>query len=282
MPGVGDYSLFQSCRFCLPIYLSCYSLGTMTSARVQGSLDYLNSQEPDDESQATAIDTVERLLVGDDIETSQKTSTDPISGIKPAPILVTKVARCLAKRAEYNSPLQKSGICDWADTPNNEECTAIMISRKKQRIHANTKVKHLASQRYGGNGSSTRAGFISDCIGGDSAADSFNKPEPFGSTDDLYEAYDIGPSTQMAAEAMEALSNASTVNCVVRENAHPESSALITNLGKERKADKIHSIEPPIQKRLVGQWQGKQKESWTVAACKEPSPRHLVRVIQIF
>ena len=77
----------------------------MTSARVQGSLDYLNSQEPDDESQATAIDTVERLLVGDDIETSQKTSTDPISGIKSASILVTKVARCLAKRAEYNSPL---------------------------------------------------------------------------------------------------------------------------------------------------------------------------------
>ncbi|KAG2594148.1 hypothetical protein PVAP13_5NG623500 [Panicum virgatum] len=224
----------------------------MTSARVQGSLDYLNSQESDDESQATAIDTVERLLVGDDIETSQKTSTDPISGIKPAPILVTKVAQCLAKRAEYNSPLQKSGIFDWADTPNNGECTAIMISRKKQRIHANTKVKHLASQRYGGNGSSTRAGFISDCIGGDSAADSFNKPEPFGSTDDLSEAYDIGPSTQMAAEAMEALSNASTVNCVVRENVHPESSVLITNLGKERKADKTCSVEPLIQKRIGG------------------------------
>ena len=219
----------------------------MSRPSVQGSLDYLNSQEPGDESQATAIDTVERLLVGDDIETYQKTSTDPISGIKSASILLTKVARCLAKRAEYNSPLQKSGICDWADTPNNEECTAIMISRKKQRIHANTQLKHLASQRHGVNGSSTRAGFISDCIGGDSAVDSFKKPEPVCSRDDLYEAYDIGPSTQMAAEAMEALSNASTVNCVVRENAHPESSALITNLGKERKADKIHSIEPPVR-----------------------------------
>ncbi|PAN26604.1 hypothetical protein PAHAL_5G024700 [Panicum hallii] len=224
----------------------------MNSARVQGSLDYLNSQEPGDESQATAIDTVERLLVGDDIETSQKTSTYPISGIKSASTLVTKVAQCLAKRTEYNSPLQKSGIFDWADTPNNDECTAILISRKKQRIHANTQVKHLASQRYGGNGSSTRTGFISDCIGGDSAMDSSKKPEPVGSADDLYEAYDIGPSTQMAAEAMEALSNASTVNCVVRENAHPESSVLITNLGKERKADNICSVEPPIQKRIGG------------------------------
>ncbi|CAO2172704.1 unnamed protein product [Urochloa humidicola] len=124
-----------------------------------------------------------------------------------------------------------------------------MISRKKQRIHASTQVKHLASQRCGGNGSSTRAGFVSDCIGGDSGMDYFKKPEPVGSTDDLYEAYDIGPSTQMAAEAMEALSNASTVNCVVRENTHPENS-LGTNLGKERKAGKICSVESPIQKRI--------------------------------
>ena len=218
----------------------------MSSARVHGRLDYLNSQEPGDESQATAIDTVERLLVEDDIEISQKTSTDLISGIKSASILGTKVAQCLSKRAEYNSPLQKSGIFDWADNPKNDECTAIMISRKKQRIHANTQVKHLGSQSYGGNGSSTRAGFISDCIGGDSGVDSFKGPEPVGSTDDLYEAYDIGPCTQMAAEAMEALSNASTVNYVVRENALPESS------GKESEADRICSVESPIQKRIGG------------------------------
>ncbi|CAO1942985.1 unnamed protein product [Urochloa humidicola] len=229
----------------------------MSSTRVQGRLDYLNSQEPGDESQATAINTVERLLVdddffdkevADDIETPQKTSTDPISAIKSASMLGTKVAQCLSKRAEYNSPLQKSGIFDWADTQNNDECTAVMISRKKQRIHASTQVKHLASQRCGGNGSSTRAGFVSDCIGGDSGMN-FKKPEPVGSADDLYEAYDIGPSTQMAAEAMEALSNASTINCIVRENTHPESS-LRTNLGKERKANKICSVESPIQKRI--------------------------------
>jgi hypothetical protein len=55
----------------------------------------------------------------------------------------------------------------------------------------------------------------------------------------------------MAAEAMEALSNASTVNHVVRENAHPESSVLRTNLGKESKANKV-CFEPPIQKRIGG------------------------------
>ncbi|CAO2181782.1 unnamed protein product [Urochloa humidicola] len=249
----------------------------MSSARVQGRLDYLNSQEPGDESQATAINTVERLLVEDEffdkevadyIETPQKLNTDPISAIKSASMLGTKVAQCLAKRAEYNSPLQKSGIFDWADTPNNDECTAVTISRKKQRIHANTQVKHLASQRCGGKGSSTRAGSISDC-GGDTGMDSFKKLEPVGSTDDLYEAYDIGPSTQMAAEAMEALSNASTVNCVVRENAHPESS-LRTNLGKERKADKICSVESPIQKQIGGSLSSLKKHPSKSKEVKNP------------
>jgi len=77
---------------------------------------------------------------------------------------------------------------------------------------------------------------------------SSKKPEPVGSTDDLY---DIGPYTQMAAEAMEALSNASTVNYVVRENAHPESSVLRTNMGKESKANKI-CFELSLQKRIGG------------------------------
>jgi len=80
---------------------------------------------------------------------------------------------------------------------------------------------------------------------------SFKKPEPVGSTYDLYDAYDIGPCTQMAAEAMEALSNASTVNYAVRENAHPESSVLRTNLGKESKANKLCS-ESPIRRRIGG------------------------------
>jgi len=235
----------------LPTSASNHSLGTMSTARVQGRLDYLNSQEPGDESQATAIDIVERLLVEDDIGTSQKMSAEPMSGTKSASILGTKVAQCLAKRGDCRSPLQKTDIFDWADASSNDECTAIMISRKKQRIHANTQAKNLTSQRYGGSGSTTIVGSILECNVGDSGLSSFKKPEPLGSTDDLYDAYDIGPCTEMAAEAMEALSNASTVNHVVRENAHPESSVLRTNLGKESKANKICS-EPPIQKRIGG------------------------------
>jgi hypothetical protein len=100
----------------------------MSTARVQGRLNYLNSQESGDESQATAIDIVERLLVEDGIGTSRKISAEPMSATKSASILGTKGAQCLAKRCDCSSPLQKVGIFDWADDSSNDECTAIMIS----------------------------------------------------------------------------------------------------------------------------------------------------------
>lgn len=232
------------------MYVSNHTLGIMSGARVQGRLDYLNSQEPGDASLATAICIVERLLVEDDIEMSQKISTEPTSETKSASILGAKVAQCLAKRAECISPLRKADIFNWAEASDDDQCTTIMISRKKQRIHANTtRMKKMASERYGGNGPSTGFGSISECIGRDAGLSSFKNPEPVGSSADLYEAYDIGPSTQMAAEAMEALSNAPTVNYVVREDAHPESR---TKLGKESKDDKICSVESPIEKRTGG------------------------------
>ncbi|KAL6613833.1 hypothetical protein ACP70R_036103 [Stipagrostis hirtigluma subsp. patula] len=225
-------------------------MDTMSTKRVQGRLDYINSQEPGDESQATAMDIVDRLIMEDDIETSEKISTNQISRTKSACTLGTKVAQCLAKRTDCSSPLQKPGAFDWFDTPNNDECASSIMSRKKQRIHANTQVKHLASQTYGGSGSGTRT--LPECTDDDSGVDPFKKREPVGSTDDLYEAYDIGPCTQMAAEAMEALSNASTVNYVVREKSRPESSVLRTNSGKGSREDKICPAESPIQKRIGG------------------------------
>ncbi|KAL6853458.1 hypothetical protein ACP4OV_019487 [Aristida adscensionis] len=223
-------------------------MGRMSTTRAQGRLDYLNSQEPGDASQATAIEIVDRLLIEDDTEPSQKINTDQITRAKPACTLGTKVAQCLAKRTDCSGPLQKAGAFDWFDTPTIDECTSrySTISRRKQRIHSNSQMKHLASQTCG---SGTRAEFIPECIDGDSGVNSSKTQEPVSSTD-LYEAYDIGPCTQMAAEAMEALSNASTLNYVVRENAHPESSTLRLNSGKESKEDKICSVESPIQKQI--------------------------------
>ncbi|GJN16779.1 hypothetical protein PR202_gb03800 [Eleusine coracana subsp. coracana] len=231
---------------------SHHNMGTMSTARILGRLDYLNSQEPGDESQATAIGVVERLLVEDDMDSFQKVSTDQISKTKPASILGTKVAQCLAKRAECSSPFQKSGSFNWVDAPDTDECSASVISRKKQRIHAKTPVKYLHAQSYGNHGSGNRADFVPECTDDDLGGNSYKMQEPVGSSDDLCEAYDIGPCTQMAAEAMEALSNASNVNCCVTDNEHLDSSILRRSSGKERKADKMPLVESPVDNRIGG------------------------------
>jgi hypothetical protein len=225
-------------------------MGVKSTSRVQGRLDYLDSQEPGDASQATAIGVVERLLIEDDIDTFQKVSTGQISGTQSASILGTKVAQCLAKRTECSSPFQMSGSFDWVDAPNTDEHTASVISRKKQRIHAQTQVNHLPAQNCGGNGSSTRAGFVPECINDDLGVNSLKMPDPDGSSDNPYETYDIGPCTQMAAEAMEALSKASTVNCCVRDSECLDSSVLRRSSEKERKEDIISSVESPIENQI--------------------------------
>ncbi|KAL5219927.1 hypothetical protein ABZP36_024640 [Zizania latifolia] len=143
--------------------LTHYGMYTMTSARRRARLDYLDSQEPSDGSQANAIDIVDRLLVEDDIETYQKISTDQITRAKSASTLGSK--------------------------------------------------------------------------------------KPFNGADDLYQEYDIGPNTQMAAEAMEALLNASTDSYDVREN-DPESSTIV-DMTKGTKVDKTCAVHSPIQKRKV-------------------------------
>jgi hypothetical protein len=60
---------------------------------------------------------------------------------------------------------------------------------------------------------------------------------------------EVGPCTRMAAEAMEALSKASTVNCCVRDSKCLDSSVL-RSLERERKEDIISSVESPIENQI--------------------------------
>lgn len=216
----------------------------MTSASGCAKLDYLSSQEPGDESQINAIDIVDRLLVEDDIETYQQISIDQTTRAKSASTLGSDIAQCLAKRARCSSPLKKAGNFDWVDTPTVDDCRTSIISMENTVDRANNQVKH------GGCGSSTRAWPILECIDEDLGTNCLKKPEPFCGTDDLYQEYDIGPNTQMAAEAMEALFNASTVSYDVKENERPEDS-VVKNMTKGTKVDKTCAVHSPIQKRKV-------------------------------
>lgn len=227
-------------------------MSVMTATRERARLEYLNSQEPGDASQASAIAVVDRLLVEDDIEASHTITIGQISGTKSASTLGSKVAQCLAKRVDCSYPLKKSGVFDWFDTPNHDDCITSNISSENSTVHVKNRISYLDSQRCGGYGSGTRAGPMLAGIDEDSCMNCLKKPEPAGGTDDLYEAYDvgpnthIGPNTQMAAEAMETLFSASTVSYDVREHEHLENSS-----GKENKVDTICSVNSPIQKQKV-------------------------------
>ncbi|XP_040377864.1 uncharacterized protein LOC102704481 isoform X1 [Oryza brachyantha] len=218
----------------------------MTSARGCARLAYVNSQEPGDESQINAIDVVDGLLVEDDIETSQKISNDQITKAKSASTLGSVIAPWLAKRAECSFSLKRAGIFDWADIPTADDCRTSIVSMENTGDRANDQVKHVDSQRCCGYESGSRARPILECIDEESVH-CLKKPEPFSGTDDLYQEYDIGPNTQMAAEAMEALFNASTVCYDVKGT---EGSAVI-NMTTGTKVDMACAVHSPIQKRKV-------------------------------
>lgn len=218
----------------------------MAASRERARLEYLNSQEPGDASQASAMDIVDRLLVEDDTEACETITFEPVSATKSASTLGSKGAQCLAKRADHSYTLEKAGVFDWFDAPNHDAHITSNISRENPRVHVKNRISYLDSQRCGGYGSGTRAGAMLECIDEDSGMNSLKKPEPAGVTDDLYEAYDIGPNTQMAAEAMEALFNASTVCYNVMEHEHLENSP-----GKENKVDSLCSVKSPVQNQML-------------------------------
>ncbi|KAM0900745.1 hypothetical protein ACQ4PT_020447 [Festuca glaucescens] len=223
------------------------STSIMAAAREHARLEYLNSQEPGDASQASAIDIVDMLLVeDDDTEAFQTITVEPVSATKSASTLGSKIAQCLAKRADHSLPLEKAGIFDWFDTPNHDAHIASNISRENAIVHVKNKISYFDSQRCGGYGSGTRAGAMLECVDEDLGMNCLKKPEPAAVTDDLYEAYDIGPNTQIAAEAMEALFNASPISYNVMEHEHPENS-----LGKENKVDSLCSVNSPVQNQML-------------------------------
>jgi hypothetical protein len=217
----------------------------MAAAKERARLEYLNSQEPGDASQASAIDVVDRLIVEDDTDAFQTIAVEPVSATKSASTLRSTIAQCLAKRADHSFPLEKAGIFEWFDNPNHDAHVPSNISRENPIVHVKSRISYFDSQRCGGNGSGTRAGAMLEYIDEDSGMNCLNKSEPAGVTDDFYEAYDIGPNTQMAAEAMEALFNASTVSYSAMEHEHPENSPW------KEKLDSLCSVKSPVQNQML-------------------------------
>ncbi|XP_077240572.1 uncharacterized protein LOC143881409 isoform X2 [Tasmannia lanceolata] len=83
-------------------------------------LSYVRSQEPGEESQANALDVVDKLLTINDVEPSGEVDPVETLGEKLPPVSSGKGPQSLAKRADLRSPVGKEGIFDWIDNHEDE------------------------------------------------------------------------------------------------------------------------------------------------------------------
>ncbi|XP_042517154.1 uncharacterized protein LOC122091343 isoform X2 [Macadamia integrifolia] len=93
-------------------------------------LSYVESQEPGEESQANALDVVDRFLSVNNVELSQDVDHGTTVKGKSPPVLNAKGPQSLAKRPNL-SPVGAVGIYDWIDSREDEGGGCFFTKRKE-------------------------------------------------------------------------------------------------------------------------------------------------------
>lgn len=102
----------------------------LRSEHAVAGLSYVESQEPGIESQANALDMVDKFLLLNDVELSGEVDTGKSLGEKSSLISSAKGAQTLAKRACLRSPVRNAGIYDWVDCCEDETGGEFFSKRK--------------------------------------------------------------------------------------------------------------------------------------------------------
>ncbi|EOA22744.1 hypothetical protein CARUB_v10003456mg [Capsella rubella] len=192
-------------------------------------LDFLDSQEPGEATQADALGFVDHLLMDKDLNLSPVDLRENCSRRKSPPVSVAKGYQSLSKRIKSRSPTRKMSVFDWSsDQCDVSDPQNALVSRanitcfKKREDHAaeddpgvtkgfmdlcvDINVSTHPTQRFMQNSSVEQASglnqgilFISqeDAQLQDKASKEHSEPEE--------DFIDIGINTQIAAEAMSAL-----------------------------------------------------------------------------
>ncbi|ONK67545.1 uncharacterized protein A4U43_C05F1150 [Asparagus officinalis] len=174
---------------------------------------FIGSQEPGELSQAIAMNVVEKLVCDNDEGSCQAIDSTNVVGLNSPPISSVRGAQHLAKWVNHRSSVRELRTFDWVESVSNEggnDSRERMIYKKREKLCCSD-IRHQSFQESPNSGlipgiSSTNKIQISETEGND----------PLEVTDadigDADQIYDIGPSTQMAAEAMEALVHGSPLN----------------------------------------------------------------------
>ncbi|XP_072961526.1 uncharacterized protein [Typha angustifolia] len=245
-----------------------------------GGIDYLGSQQPSEFSQANAMGVVDKLLSENDTGSSQEVSTSKVTVKNSASILSAKVAQCLASRADRSCSIRKARIFDWVDGLEDEAGGTVFSRVNDFSSENRGKALQSQSLIIGGacdkSGDKEARNLkiyprpnSSTCSSSTLLSESLRSEKPNMSEaeneevqkhmddqssliyleqqteatdvlEDIYGTDDVGPNTQIAAEAMETLFHGPYINHVLREDAHPNDQILSKDCTKE--ASSVHDL----------------------------------------
>ncbi|KAJ0265010.1 BRCT domain-containing DNA repair protein [Hirschfeldia incana] len=229
-------------------------------------LDYLDSQEPGDATQAEALGFVDQFLMDKDLNFSPVSLPESSLRRKSPPFSGAKGRQSLAKRIKTTSPIKKMSVFDWdcedqcdVSGPQNSPAVGANVTCFKKREDSvkdddpceNRKVSTHSTRRSMQNdsakdnkmeqpsGLSHDITLVSqmDAQLQDKASKEHSEPE-----EDFVE---IGINTQIAAEAMSALLFAP---CTAEEASESEMRDQVSNLSG-RNNDTIEEGSAPKKKR---------------------------------
>ncbi|XP_013612923.1 PREDICTED: uncharacterized protein LOC106319208 [Brassica oleracea var. oleracea] len=237
----------------------------VTDSHGQG-LDYLDSQEPGEATQAEALGFVDQLLMDKDLNLSPPVSlTETSLRRKSPPFSGAKGRQSLAKRIKTMSPTKKMSVFDWdcedqcdVSGPQNSPVNGANVTFFKKREDpddpcANRKVSAHPTKRCMQNDSAKhnkmeKASGLSqgimlisqmDAQLQDKASKEHSEPEE--------DFVDVGINTQIAAEAMSALLFAP---CAIEEASESETRDQVSNLSG-RNNDTIEGSAPNKKRKFT-------------------------------
>ncbi|XP_073009452.1 uncharacterized protein [Typha latifolia] len=251
-------------------------------------LSYIESHEPGELSQATALEVVDKLILVNDVGSSQEENVGNIEKVKSPPISGKRGAQRLASKADHRSPFGKAGIFEWVDSLEDDRGgeffskrkdsffqdtiskgksqsyppkTKLVISGTIKKAHDRSGEKEKANLRI--RGKMTGLAYSDSRImmqasaRRDAIQETKTKRNIFKELDEKSNSkcieqqnedintgecvegmYTIGPDTQMAVEAIEALGCGSPARPVMERDG----CALNGNMGRDGKVGRMRTF----------------------------------------
>ncbi|XP_065020716.1 uncharacterized protein LOC103996407 isoform X1 [Musa acuminata AAA Group] len=240
---------------------------------VVAGLSYVNSQEPSIVSQANALESVDKFLLINDVGLSQETKDVETDILKSSLVSGTKRVQLFSEKTNCRSPVGKPQIFDWNDNLEDDGGGEFFSKRKDSffeqtcgawKTQSQHPTRHLKSaitrDAVGKSGEvgTNRKIFDEGTVHSDSRlmisspvrskriciSETNIRKNLFEDTKaqlDVTEIkrgsdgiYDVGPDTQMAAEAMEALVHGFLNNAEKEDTGHLDAENLTLNSNSAR------------------------------------------------